>query len=248
MAENPYETRKLLSAYLFLHYAAAKDYPDLPLPWEALDFPARSVRELLGDSGSRDRALDIGCAVGRASFELARDFGQVMGIDYSHAFIEAAQRLQMTGRAEIEVADEGETVRRCVVKIPPDVEAARISFAVGDAMNLPETLAGFDLVLAANLICRLPDPGVFLARLPGLVAPGGQLLLTTPFTWLEEYTPKENWLGGRAGDPRESFAVLREMLEPHFVLEYTRELPFLIREHRRKYQYGIALGSRWRRC
>ena len=34
-------------------------------------------------------------------------------------------------------------------------------------------------------------------RLPELVRTGGQLLLTTPFTWLEEFTPIEKWIGGK---------------------------------------------------
>jgi hypothetical protein len=29
------------------------------------------------------RALDLGCAVGRSSFELARSFGEVVGVDLS---------------------------------------------------------------------------------------------------------------------------------------------------------------------
>lgn len=35
-------------------------------------------------------ALDIGCAVGGASFELARSFPHVLGIDYSQHFVNAA--------------------------------------------------------------------------------------------------------------------------------------------------------------
>lgn len=36
-------------------------------------------------------AIDVGCAVGGASFELARSFDRVIGIDYSHAFVNAAK-------------------------------------------------------------------------------------------------------------------------------------------------------------
>ena len=35
--------------------------------------------------------------------------------------------------------------------------------------------------MACNLICRLPQPMQFLARLPELVKPRGQLFITTPF-------------------------------------------------------------------
>ena len=52
--------------------------------------------------------------------------------------------------------------------------------------DLPNDLGSFDIVHAANLICRLPNPMLFLDRLPELVKEGGgSLLLATPFTWLE---------------------------------------------------------------
>lgn len=41
--------------------------------------------------------------------------------------------------------------------------------AQGDACALPKGLPAFDAVLAANLICRLPNPRLFLDRLPSLV-------------------------------------------------------------------------------
>ncbi len=40
---------------------------------------------------SSGSALDMGCAVGGASFELARHYEHVLGVDYSHAFVAAAQ-------------------------------------------------------------------------------------------------------------------------------------------------------------
>ena len=60
---------------------------------------------------------------------------------------------------------------------------------VGDACNLPE-LGQFGCVLAANVICRLPDPVPFLVRLRSMVVPSGIVVITTPYSWLEQYTPK----------------------------------------------------------
>ena len=68
--------------------------------------------------------------------------------------------------------------------------------------------------------------------------------MTTPFTWLEEYTPPANWLGDGAVD---SFAEMRKALEPAFVLDRQWDMPFLIREHARKFQYSIAQASCWQR-
>ena len=48
----------------------------------------------------------------------------------------------------------------------------------------------FNLVLASNLICRLTEPMKFLNRLEKLVKPNGYVILSTPFTWGVEYTPK----------------------------------------------------------
>ncbi|HEY5812511.1 MAG TPA: methyltransferase domain-containing protein, partial [Terrimicrobiaceae bacterium] len=130
-------------------------------------------------------------------------------------------------------------------RVSPGLDRQRVHFRVGDAMNLPEDVGTFDLVLAANLLCRLADPERFLSRLPELVRRGGQLLVTTPFTWLEEFTSRGKWLGGRREEGTRSFEALKENLDWHFELQLTRDLPFLIREHERKFQYGIAIGCRW---
>ena len=244
---NHYESGKLLSEYLFFHYATRDEVSGgLPVPEIALDFPARVVGDLLDPSRPAARALDMGCAVGRSAFELARTVPRVVAVDFSSAFIAAARGLKATGRARCSVVIEGERTLDLPVRVPEDVDRSRVEFEVGDATSLRSDLGTFDVVLAANLICRLPEPRKFLDRLPSLVAPGGQLLLATPFSWLREHTPEEHWLGGKEGGDS-SFKVLRSILDPHFELQLTKDLPFLIREHARKFQYVVSLGSRWRR-
>jgi len=239
---NPYESEKLLSEYLLFHYGSEKEMlGEFPGPREALNFPARSVSELLA-LPCGPRALDIGCAVGRASFALAAHCEQVIGIDFSASFINTVRQLQQRGSFSYGASVERDIFEPRTARAPSHGE--KIQFETGDAMCLRADLGAFNVVLAANLICRLPNPGHFLDRLPELVIPGGQLLLTTPFTWLEDYTPREHWLG--RGNQR-SFEALQEILAPHFELEHTCDLPFLIREHERKFQYTIAIGSRWRR-
>ncbi len=245
---NPYETDKILCEYLLFHYGAEDQILGrLPAPREGLNFPRRSVGDLLGPMGRESRALDVGCAVGRATFELARYASSVIGIDFSERFISAAQELKSSGVIDSEYRVEGVLTAPFRAEVAGGIDRNRVTFETGDATDLRDDLGVFDVVLAANLICRLPDPRRFLERLPSLVKPGGQLLLTTPFTWLEEYTPKENWLGGRDADDARSVDVLKALLEPDFELQLTKELPFLIREHARKFQYGIAQGTRWRR-
>jgi putative 4-mercaptohistidine N1-methyltranferase len=246
VADNIYESDRLVREYLLFHYGESDEI----LPWktgprEALRFAQRCVRELINSSsvGRDARALDVGCAVGRSSFELAGHCREVIGIDSSAAFIAAAERIRQTGALPYEYAVEGARTASATAHLPAGSVAERVRFETGDAMDLRRDLGTFDFVLAANLLCRLPDPRVFLARAAELVKPGGQLLLTTPFTWLEEFTPRNKWIGGTAES--ESADELTRLLEPHFELKLSKDLPFLIREHARKYQWSVAWGTRW---
>ncbi len=245
--ENPYETDELLQQYLIFHYAAgAEQFPYSFGGADALDFPKRCALEGadLAKLPQGARALDLGCSVGRSSFELARYCDEVIGIDYSQAFIDAAKRLATEGQHPATRLDEGSATTDMVVVVDRSIDRSRVCFEQGDAQHIREDIGRFDLVIVCNLICRLPEPMRLLRRLPELVKPGGQLFITTPFTWLEEYTPSANWLGDGAQD---SFAGLRRALEPDFALISQRDMPFLIREHARKFQYSIAQGSLWHR-
>ena len=249
---NPYESDKLLAEYLLFHFGS----PEEVLPWPdgpaaALDYPARCVRECvdLGALPPTARALDLGCAVGRSAFELAGHCAEVIGIDYSQRFIQVAQALVIDGSFPYLRADEGAITTPLVARVPAGVLRTRVRFEHGDAQALRESLGSFDVVLGANLIDRLADPAQFVARLPSLVKPGGQLVLTSPYTWLPDYTPPEKWLGGFSenGKPRTTLDGLRSALDKDFTLIATKNLPFLIREHARKFQWSVAEASIWRR-
>ena len=240
---NIYETPKLLAEYLLFHYGTEQEV----LPWDfgpkgALGFAVRSVTELLDPAivPVKARALDLGCAVGRSSYELAPVAEEVIGIDYSQSFVDAAEVIRQDGEMPYLRTDEGKlfATRLSAVR-PPHGDPDRISFEQGDAMNLREDLGQFDIVHAANLLCRLSEPKKLIDRLPGLVKPGGQLLLTTPCTWLDEYTTPVN-------QPLTSTSEwLEAELSAHFTRAHRQDLPFLIREHARKFQWSVALGTRW---
>jgi hypothetical protein len=76
---SQYETDKLLSEYAEFHYG--DNYFGVPNFSKALaDLAIRAM----GGKPARN-ALDLGCAAGRASFELARHFERVTGIDFPPA-------------------------------------------------------------------------------------------------------------------------------------------------------------------
>jgi putative 4-mercaptohistidine N1-methyltranferase len=245
-----YETQKLLSEYLLFHYGE----PEQVLPYrfgprDALGFPIRCVSDCLDLSLLQRpaRALEIGCSVGRSSFELARNCESVIGIDHSHRFITAAIELKRTGRLGFDRMDEGVLTTRCVARVPDHIDRRRVHFEVGDALNLREDVGEFDVVLAANVICRLADPAKLIQRLPQLVKKGGQCIITSPYSWTDEFTPTSLWLGGREIEGERMFTTetLQWALQKQFILWRTLDLPFLIREHQRKYQWGVAQAMVW---
>jgi len=77
-----------------------------------------------------------------------------------------------------------------IANLPTNTQdRTRVQFIVGDACDLPQ-LGLFGCVFAGNLICRLPEPLKFFERLPDLIVHGGILVITSPYTWLEQYTAK----------------------------------------------------------
>jgi putative 4-mercaptohistidine N1-methyltranferase len=243
MPDNYYDSQRAASEYLLFHFGD-------PQPWPQ-PFPARCVIELLAVDRLPEPAcaLDLGCAVGGGSFELARHCAKVIGIDASKQFIALAHRLRQRGVCGFKYCVEGELTRTARAAVPRGIDRKRVMFEVGDATGLRGDLGKFDVVMMANLIDRVPSPKKLLDQMPGLLAQGGQLIITSPYTWMEEYTPRAQWLGGfeRGGRRVDTFGALKSTLSPHFKLLQRHNMPFLIREHARKYQLGIADATAWLR-
>jgi putative 4-mercaptohistidine N1-methyltranferase len=241
-----YENEILLDWYLLFHYGTAAEILDgcvvseAQLPSGSLRFPLATVAAA-PPGGAEQRALDLGCAVGRSTFELARTYPEVIGVDYSARFVEAAESLRSGESIPYRRYREMHLPEPLLANAPAGFPGDRIRFEQGDAMALREDLGSFDLVHAANLLCRLNEPIRFLKRLPALIKNGGYLLLATPATWMEEYTPKNNQPTGATLD------YLREHLDETCELESVQEIPFLIREHQRKLQLSASQTSLWRR-
>lgn len=245
MKSDYYESSPLLGQYLLLHYGK----PSEILPWEdgpsgALDFPARCAARLGREREGKEtrRFLDLGCAVGRATFEGLRWAREAVGVDYSHSFIQTACALADQGSLSYLRPDEGDMTTELRAEVPTGIPRERARFQWGDACAPGKELGVFDAVLLANLLCRLPDPAACLRSLGGLVAPGGTVMITTPCSWLEEFTPKALWLGGVEGPTLQG---VRRNMEPTFRLVAVEEMPFLIREHARKFQWSVAQASLW---
>lgn len=104
--------------------------------------------------GQRRHLLDIGCGAGVAAEALARHGFTVLGLDAAGEAIEAA-RTHAGGQ-----------------DLP-------LTYRIGTAEDLLDEGARFPVITALEVIEHVPDPAAFLATVRDLLAPGGQLFLST---------------------------------------------------------------------
>jgi len=243
-----YETDRMVSEYIEFHYGEAR----LGVPNFAVAC-VDAIRDVY--DGARERALDLGCAVGRSSFELAKDFTHVDAIDFSVRLIEPPTNLQKRGSQRYVIHDEGDLVSYKEIALDDfdgyEAVKDRVQFMQGDACNLPEKYNDYDLVFAGNLIDRLYDPAQFLALIKGRICDGGYLVLASPYSWSEDFTPREKWLGGFKADTGESYTTLEGIeaaLAPEFSpVSAPRDIPFVVYENARQFQYKMSEITFWKK-
>ncbi|MFT5548980.1 MAG: putative 4-mercaptohistidine N1-methyltransferase [Candidatus Azotimanducaceae bacterium] len=247
-----YETDEQVNEYLVFHYANLEQ----TIPWEIGPHQAFGFHERLAGCietsqlPDHSRALDLGCSVGRTSLELSRTCSEVIGIDFSHAFIDSANEILQTQKVPLILKLEGQLGDAIINQLPIGVNPKRVSFLQGDAEDLPDSIGRFDAITFANVLDRLPHPRRALEKLADITNPGAQVVICSPFTWWDEFTAPEERLGGfkRDGKDVTSHDTIASVLNQNFRLKETCDLPFLIREHERKYHFSIAQTSIWIRC
>ena len=254
---DKYDTNETVDQYLLFHYGSEEEQRDQEIS-AAITFPVtsnlidRTVELMNNFSPAKERALDLGCAVGGASFQLASTFESVTALDYSDLFINVASDLKKDGKADYRRKETGRFSTDLTVSIVESIERERVQFCQGDASNLSETpiikeRGIYDAILLSNLLCRLSQPKKCLqqfSRSYDYLRSGGILVIASPNTWLEQFTPQTDFLDGKSSD-----ATLNHLahLLSNFDFLQAEDLPFMIREHRRKYELIISQLSVWRK-
>ena len=157
--DNVYETDEIIAQYCEFHYGSEN--------FGIKNFCVNSV-ELLKPyikNIKTAKALDLGCSVGRSTFELAKEFDEVVGIDFSANFINVGVKLKTYDNLIYKVKKEGEIFEEKSVSLDSlgleDIKN-KVTFMQGDACNLKDIYTGFDLIFCSNLIDRLYYPQKFL--------------------------------------------------------------------------------------
>ncbi|MHC5002504.1 MAG: class I SAM-dependent methyltransferase [Planctomycetota bacterium] len=108
---------------------------------------------VLDDTSS---VLDVGCAAGEITLDLAPHAGEILGIDHSARMVDVAER---------KARDRGVGNARFARMEPGDPRLAE---------------GAFDVVTAYSVVHLLDDVPGTLARLRDLLVPGGHLVTETP--------------------------------------------------------------------
>jgi 2-polyprenyl-3-methyl-5-hydroxy-6-metoxy-1,4-benzoquinol methylase len=125
MHSNVYETTKARDEYLRMHFPSTTSSNGLQL-----DFPVQCAIEcaVAIQDNLPSNALDIGCAVGRAAFELARTFRHVTAIDYSQSFVDTANTLKERGCMQYQALLEGEIMQTYTAQVDPNIVGINIIY------------------------------------------------------------------------------------------------------------------------
>jgi SAM-dependent methyltransferase/uncharacterized protein YbaR (Trm112 family) len=211
-------TRQQLSIYGWDHWGdldpEASTGP-CTIPGSVLRLLARAVPHLLDLPPGP--VLDLGCATGRTTFELAATTGRpALGVDLAFAMLRLAAGALRHGRVRYPRRRVGVVYDRRQFPVAPPARE-RVDFWLADALALPFPAGTFAAIVALNVLDCVADPHALLTALPRLLVPGGRAVLTTPYDWSPHVTPIEGWLGGHsqrgpgrgAGEP-----VLRALLTP----------------------------------
>jgi SAM-dependent methyltransferase len=193
--------RQTVSTYGWDGYADL-DLEEVPDPGGPQPGAARRCLERLLELGGAPPPgpmIDAGCGAGRSSFALAARHPDalVLGCDLNLALLRLARRVAVEGRVRYARRRIGLAYdRRDFAAALPGAE--RVDFWACDATCLPFAPSGAAMVSALNLFDCVPDPPALLAALAAQLAPGGRLLLATPYDWSTRATAVQGWVGGHS--------------------------------------------------
>lgn len=220
-------------------------------------FGGRALFQALGERAPTRVAcaVELGCSVGRGLLELARGADLVVGVELHLGALRKARRLLL-----------GEAVRypRRVLGrsyVPARIDPAQtlsaergslglIGLVCGDALDPPLAPYQAGRVVALNVLDSVRSPTGLLSVVDGLCAPGGELILTSPYAFRSGVVDEGERLGGTSGDA--ASAVRDRLTSGHglgarYRIEDERDLPWHLRRDARSVQSYAVHWLRARR-
>lgn len=203
--DQPYaQLLEHLSIYLDAHWGDRAEPPP-----EAAGFGARALAERLAGLPRVELAVELGCSAGRMVAELAARAEHVVGLDLQFAAVRRARRILDGDRVAYARRLAGRHYAAAAVSagdraVPPE----RRTLLCGDVLDPPLIPGHYDRVVALNMLDSVARPRLLLSVLDGLCRPGGELILSSPYSWQSSVMEDGERIGG-ADPAAEVVAILR---------------------------------------
>jgi putative 4-mercaptohistidine N1-methyltranferase len=195
----------------------------------------------------------MGCKTGRSTWELARFFDKVTGVDLSARTIRIAIQLQEQGRFNYVFPEEGEVFDYRQVKLEDfDLKplVGKVRFLQADFANLKNVFNGYDLILLNDILDQVYHPRELLANLHRRLNQNGLLVIASAFDWDTKLTTKANWLGGyrSSAEPVRGMDTVEELLKENFTRkDIEAVIPSVLRINRRKSVLKEVMVTVWQK-
>jgi SAM-dependent methyltransferase len=115
--------------------------------------------------------------------------------------------------------------RSYVPAVVRGLRADNVELVCADALDPPFAPGTFDRVVALNLLDNVPSPRALLHHLHLLAAPGGEIVLSSPYAWRDDIVEEPERLPG----PDPAAALRDEIRELGWTVEDDCDLPWTLR-------------------
>lgn len=246
--------RQHISTYAFDHYGdldPEQESPSVAQPGSIVRLLDKGLRSI--EHHKEGPVIDLGCSVGRTSFELAGKLDKmVLGVDLNFGMLKTAASILEKGLASYPQRRGGIVFER---KTFPAIfeKSEMVDFWVCDATALPFSNEAFALGVSLNVLDCIASPYEHLRELSRILAPEGKAIISSPYDWSTGATPVEAWLGGhsqRSENKGASDVILRSLLSggshpkalQELIFEFEHDFPWTLRLHdRSSVEYIVQL-------
>lgn len=237
--------KSLLSSYMDLHYGDFSDAPDAL----ASDGNPQLFRDKVfglarpETEKKYEKAIELGCSVGRYTFEIAHFSDLAIGIDLNFKAVSSAAKFHRTRKISYERRKHG----RYFEEVETSYSSPQnVLFLVADVLDPPFSADSFNLVAGLNLVDNVRLPVVLIGQMDALLRPGGNLILGSPYEWRADICEPSEWL---ENDELDAPEMVRQILEgkmfPRMGLKYEVlqeffNVPWVLRHHDRHWSYFLV--------
>lgn len=246
--DSGYNSKEMVSSYLWSHFCDLLNDPDAT---KAYKIWSSSFKDADGI------ALDIGCSVGRLSFEMSQTHDRIIGIDTSQSFIQKARQLLNQKRLDFHLIIEGQMTEKRSIEFNNGWQYDRIEFLVADAMALPFCKHFFSTIASINILEKVPDPLKHFIEINRVMAKTkAMFVFSDPFSWDKSVSSPDSWLSGKMqgkykgrgiDNIKKIISGLDQIIDPPMTIIDQQDVPWKIRKTQNLWEYinsQMIIGTR----